>query len=197
MPFFHPFYNNMRLQIAEQIGFCQIKNLRAATVQHGLDHVEAEAHHLVHLDRGRHRKFLAIDHDLQQSLEHHLDRARLIGVQTGSWAETMVQQRGPIGTRVLHGLLALAQKHPVKALEAAAQTALHHGTWRLRDLRALLAQERRRARGRDAALPRRRKLHCPNHQVAADACQNSLSRHESNCHGQLLHKANADESGRW
>jgi transposase len=77
---------------------------------------------------------------VQQGLEHLLDRARLIGVQTGSWAETMVQQRGPIGTRVLHGLLALAQKHPVKALEAAAQTALHHGTWRLRDLRALLAQ---------------------------------------------------------
>jgi hypothetical protein len=46
----------------------------------------------------------------------------------------MVQQRGPIGTRVLHGLLALAQKHSVKALEQAAQTALHHGTWRLRDL---------------------------------------------------------------
>jgi hypothetical protein len=41
--------------------------------------------------------------------------------------------------RVLHGLLSLAKKHPVKALENAAQTALHHGTWRLRDLRALLA----------------------------------------------------------
>jgi len=41
---------------------------------------------------------------------------------------------------VLHGLLALAQKHPVKALESAAQTALHHGTWRLRDLRILLEQ---------------------------------------------------------
>jgi len=77
---------------------------------------------------------------IQQSLEHLLDRARLIGTHTGSWAESMVQQRGPIGTRVLHGLLALAQKHPVKTLEAAAQKALHHGTWRLRDLRTLLEQ---------------------------------------------------------
>ena len=77
---------------------------------------------------------------VQQSLEHLLDRARLIGTHTGSWAEAMVQQRGPIGTRVLHGLLALAQKHPVKALEQAAQKALHHGTWRLRDLRTLLEQ---------------------------------------------------------
>jgi len=77
---------------------------------------------------------------VQQSLEHLLDRARLVGAHTGSWAEAMVQQRGPIGTRVLQGLLSLAQKHPVKALEQAAQKALHHGTWRLRDLRTLLAQ---------------------------------------------------------
>jgi len=77
---------------------------------------------------------------VQESLDHLLDRARLIGPQTGSWAEAMVQQRGPIGTRVLHGLLALAQKHPVKALEQAAQIALHHGTWRLRDLHTLLEQ---------------------------------------------------------
>jgi len=77
---------------------------------------------------------------VQQGLDHLLDRARLIGVQTGSWAEAMVQQRGPIGVRVLHGLLALAQKHPVKNLEQAAQKALQHGTWRLRDLRTLLEQ---------------------------------------------------------
>ena len=39
---------------------------------------------------------------------------------------------------MLHGLLSLAGKHPVAALEAAAEKALHHGTWRLRDLRLLL-----------------------------------------------------------
>ena len=77
---------------------------------------------------------------IQHSLEHLLDRARWIGPHTGSWAEAMIQQRGPIGTRVLHGLLALAQKHPVKALEQATQKALHHGTWRLKDLRLLIEQ---------------------------------------------------------
>ena len=77
---------------------------------------------------------------VQHSLDYLLDRARLIGPQTGSWAEGMIQQRGPIGIRVLHGLLALAQKHPVKTLEGAAQKALHHGAWRLRDLRTLLEQ---------------------------------------------------------
>jgi hypothetical protein len=49
---------------------------------------------------------------IQHNLDHLLDRARLIGKYTGSWAEAMVQQRGPIGTRVLHGLLSLAGKHP-------------------------------------------------------------------------------------
>jgi transposase len=75
---------------------------------------------------------------IQRNLDYLLDRARLIGKQTGTWAEAMIQQRGPIGTRVLHGLLTLAGKHPVAALEAAAEKALHHGTWRLRDLRLLL-----------------------------------------------------------
>jgi transposase len=77
---------------------------------------------------------------IEHGLDYLLDRARLIGAHTGSWAEGMIQQRGPIGVRVLHGLLSLAQKHPVKALEGAAQKALHHGAWRLRDLRTLLEQ---------------------------------------------------------
>ena len=77
---------------------------------------------------------------IQQSLDHLLDRARLIGAHTGSWAEAMVQQRGPIGTRVLHGLLALAAKASGQRFGKAAQKALHHGAWRLRDLRTLLEQ---------------------------------------------------------
>ena len=46
---------------------------------------------------------------IEQGQDYLLDRARLIGAHTGSWAEAMVQQRGPIGIRVLHGLLSLAQ----------------------------------------------------------------------------------------
>ena len=34
----------------------------------------------------------------------------------------------------------LAQKHPVARLEQAAGTAVHHGAWRLRDLKRLLEQ---------------------------------------------------------
>jgi transposase len=54
-------------------------------------------------------------HVIQHGLDYLLDRARLIGAHTGSWAEAMAQQRGPIGIRVLHGLLSLAGKHPVSA----------------------------------------------------------------------------------
>jgi transposase len=75
---------------------------------------------------------------VQQGLDYLLDRARSIGKHTGSWAEAMTRQRGPAGLRVLHGLLSLAGKHPAATLESAAQKALHHGTWRLRDLRTLL-----------------------------------------------------------
>ena len=38
----------------------------------------------------------------------------------------------------MQGLLSLAQKHPVAALERACQLAIEHGAWRLRDLRELL-----------------------------------------------------------
>jgi hypothetical protein len=42
--------------------------------------------------------------------------------------------------RVMQGLLQLAEKHPVAELERAAQSAAHHGAWRLRDLKRLLDQ---------------------------------------------------------
>ena len=39
----------------------------------------------------------------------------------------------------MQGLLHLAGKHPAAELEKAARIATHHGTWRLRDLKRLLA----------------------------------------------------------
>jgi len=43
--------------------------------------------------------------------------------------------------RVLQGLLALASRHPVAALERACDIALSHGAYHLRTLRALLARD--------------------------------------------------------
>jgi transposase len=75
---------------------------------------------------------------IERGADWLLDRARSIGKYSGAWAETMFKTRGPQAIRVLHGLLALAEKHPVAQLERVCARAVEHGAWRLRDLRALL-----------------------------------------------------------
>jgi transposase len=77
-------------------------------------------------------------HVIERGVDHLLDRCRLIGPLTGTWAEGMHAARGPQGLRVMLGLLALAEKHSVAGLEKAARLATHHGAWRLRDLKRLL-----------------------------------------------------------
>jgi transposase len=75
---------------------------------------------------------------IERGADWLLDRCRLIGKYSGTWAEQMFKQRGPYSIRTLHGLLALAEKHPVAQLERSCQQAIEYGAWRLRDLRALL-----------------------------------------------------------
>jgi len=77
---------------------------------------------------------------IERGADWILDRCRLLGQGAGTWAEQLYQQRGPECLRVLQGLLALAEKHPVPQLNQACQLALTHGAWRLRDLRELLAR---------------------------------------------------------
>jgi hypothetical protein len=77
-------------------------------------------------------------HIIERGADYLLDRCRLIGPLTGTWAEAMHQTRGPASLRVMQGLLQLAGKHPAVELEKAARVATHHGTWRLRDLKRLL-----------------------------------------------------------
>jgi hypothetical protein len=77
-------------------------------------------------------------HIIERGADYLLDRCRLIGPLTGTWAEAMHQTRGPQSLRVMLGLLQLAEKHPVAELEKASHLATHHGAWRLRDLKRLL-----------------------------------------------------------
>ena len=77
-------------------------------------------------------------HVIERGADYLLDRCRLIGPLTGTWAEAMHRTRGPQSLRVMLGLLQLAEKHPASELEKAAGTATHHGAWRLRDLKRLL-----------------------------------------------------------
>ena len=78
-------------------------------------------------------------HIIERGADYLLDRCRMVGPLTGTWAEAMHQTRGPQSLRVMQGLLQLAEKHPIGALEKAAKIATHHGAWRLRDLKRLLA----------------------------------------------------------
>lgn len=77
---------------------------------------------------------------IERGADWLLDRARLIGQYSGTWAEQMYAQRGPWAIRSLHGLLALAEKHPVAELERACRQAIEYGAWRLRDVRELLSR---------------------------------------------------------
>lgn len=77
---------------------------------------------------------------IERGGEYLLERCRLIGPHSGAWAAAMYGNRGPIGMRVLQGLLQLARKHPVDQLEQASAKAVRHACWRLRDLRRLMAQ---------------------------------------------------------
>ena len=74
---------------------------------------------------------------VERGAEYLLERCRLIGPHTGAWAEGMFRHRGPIGLRIMQGLLALAREHPVAELERACGRAVHLGLWRLREVRAL------------------------------------------------------------
>lgn len=77
---------------------------------------------------------------IERGADWLLDRTRLMGKYSSTWAESLYCQRGAPAIRVLQGLLALAEKHPVADLEWACQQALQYGAWRLRDLRQLLAR---------------------------------------------------------
>jgi len=70
-----------------------------------------------------------------------LSKVRLIGPHAQLWAESMVQERGIQGVRVLVGLMSLAKKHPDKSIDEACETAQTHGAYRLRTIRELIKRQ--------------------------------------------------------
>jgi transposase len=75
---------------------------------------------------------------IENGAEWLLDRVRLVGLHSGTWAEAMMKNRGPQAIRVLQGFLQMAARHAPINVEAAAELALTHGVWHLRDLKSLL-----------------------------------------------------------
>ena len=63
-----------------------------------------------------------------------------VGPQTTQWAQTMLQQRGIEGVRVLQGLLSMTRRYTADDLEKACRLALSHGAFRLQALRDLMKQ---------------------------------------------------------
>ncbi|MCF7761992.1 MAG: IS21 family transposase [Cephaloticoccus sp.] len=75
---------------------------------------------------------------IERGADYLVERCRVVGANSGAWAEGLRTQRGPEAMRTLQGLLALAREHPVIELERACARAVHLGLWRLRDVRRLL-----------------------------------------------------------
>ncbi len=75
---------------------------------------------------------------IEKGAVYQLEKARLIGLETGRWAEQMIHQRGIEGVRVLMGLLNLAHRHSSGSIEEACALAASHGAYRLRTIRELL-----------------------------------------------------------
>jgi len=76
--------------------------------------------------------------NVERGASYLLSQVSRIGAQTARWAQTMLQERGIEGVRVLQGLLSLAKRHASADLERACGTALSYGAYRLRTLRTLL-----------------------------------------------------------
>ena len=72
-----------------------------------------------------------------------LKRISFVGPETLRWAQTMLQERGIEGVRVLQGLLSMTRSHPADDLEKACALAFSHGAYRLRVLRQLMKQPTR------------------------------------------------------
>jgi transposase len=97
-------------------------------------HVRAEAGRFVTAAEHLHAQKR---HPVERGADYLLQRCRLLGTNTGAWAQAMLHNRGPYQLRVLQGLLQLARHHPCDRIERAAGIALHRGAFRLRDLRRL------------------------------------------------------------
>jgi len=70
-----------------------------------------------------------------------LQRASMVGSQTGQWAQALLKARGIQGIRPLVGLLNLVHKHPHELIENACEVALSHDAFRLRTIRQLIKRD--------------------------------------------------------
>jgi transposase len=75
---------------------------------------------------------------VERGTAYLMNKASLIGSHATRWAESMLQERGIQGIRVLQGLLSLASRHGDQDVEQACEIAESHGAYRLRVVRELI-----------------------------------------------------------
>ena len=75
---------------------------------------------------------------LQANLDYWLKRASELGTSCQGWARGVVRHRDIGGLRTLMGLVGLVERHGFAPVNRACERALAQGTWRLRDVRALI-----------------------------------------------------------
>lgn len=75
---------------------------------------------------------------LQANMDYWLKRACNLGASCEQWARAVASNRGIAGLRTLMGLVGLIDRHSFPAVNGACQRAFARGTWRLRDVKALL-----------------------------------------------------------
>lgn len=75
---------------------------------------------------------------VQAQLQYWLTRAEQLGTSCAQWARELANQRGIDGIRSLIGLVHLTDRHSFAAVNQACAKASAKGTWRLRDVKALL-----------------------------------------------------------
>jgi transposase len=99
----------------------------------------------VHIKRepGRfstHRQHIAAEKIsvVEHGADYLLTRIRRLGPEATCWAESMMQNRGIEGIRVLQGLWSLTKRYRSEQLAQACAAAQAHGCYRLRTVRALV-----------------------------------------------------------
>jgi hypothetical protein len=126
-----PEYVGREVWVRAETRLVRLYNLRFEAIA---VHVRAERGRFATADAHIHSHKRVI---IERGADYLRERCGLLGAHCGAWAEGLLAQRGPLGMRVLQGLLALAREHPIAALERACGRAVHLGLWRLRDVRRL------------------------------------------------------------
>jgi transposase len=82
--------------------------------------------------------------NVERGAAYLLAEVRHLGPDCTRWGEAVIATRGVEGVRVLQGLLNLAKRYEVDAIERACSVALSYGAHRLRTVRALIQRHEAR-----------------------------------------------------